>query len=145
MQQSVHLNQVQEIKELFASVSDPQEKYRIIIDLGRKLPKMPQNFQTTENQVNGCQSILYLYTYQENSRLKFFVESDALISKGLAALLVMAYENCNLEEFLKSPPTFIKELDILSSISINRSNGFASVYKKIRNDTLKIFYANSMK
>jgi len=138
MKNSIHNSQIEEIKALFSKSPDPQEKYKTIIELGRNLPDMPARLQTEENRVLGCQSTLYLHSYLEDDRLYFFVSSDALISKGLAAILTLSYQGLALEEMLKSPPNFIKDLDILSSISFNRSNGFANIYQKMKNQALSL-------
>jgi len=128
----------QVIEEILLEVTEPQERYQLIIELGKSLPAMPQKFFTDDNRVKGCQSTLYLHTFLENDRLKFFAHCDALISKGLAAILIRFYENQTLEHMLHTPPTFIQELDLLTSLSFNRSNGFAHIYQKMKQDALKL-------
>lgn len=108
------------------------------MDLGKTLPKMPKELQTENNKVSGCQSVLYLYSYLEDGILSFACECDALISKGLAAILIKAYEGLTPLEMLQSEPNFIKELDIMASISLNRSNGLAHIYQKIKTQSLNL-------
>lgn len=106
--------------------------YEELIALGKSLPQAPINEMDKENLVEGCQSVMYLKTSYKEGKLFFKVFSEALISRGLAALLVYFYDGLTPEEILKTPPDFIKKLGITASITPGRSNGLASLYKKIR-------------
>lgn len=130
--------QTKTIKEILLETTNPQERYQLIIELGKALPIMPKKFLIDDNRVKGCQSTLYIHTLLENDQIKFFAHSDALISKGLAAILIHFYENMSLENMLNTPPTFIQELDLLSSLSFNRSNGFAHIYQKMKLEALRL-------
>ena len=134
---------VKNLLDLFDQTKNLEEKYRLIMDLGKALPKMPKEQQTESNKVSGCQSVLYLYTCMEDGYLCFTCECDALISKGLAAILIKAYEGLTPLEMLQSEPNFIKELDVIASISINRSNGLANIYQKIKKQSLTLLASAS--
>lgn len=129
-----------QIKKIFAPQST-EERYKTLIDLGRKLPPFSENHKTADQIVPGCQSTLYLYAFFEEGKLFFEAYSDALISAGLAALLIAVYSGETPETILKSSPDFIRELGIHSSLSINRSNGLANIYLKIKQEALKILVA----
>jgi len=125
------------VKNLFQGCLTPQERYQRIIELGRQLPPMPAEFKTEENIVKGCQSIVYLYSEMEDGKIFYYAHSEALISAGLAALLIKAYSGQPPEVILKSKPTFLEELQILGSLSPSRSNGLANMYLRMQQEALK--------
>ena len=129
----------QAIQETFASL-DAEARYKVLIELGRGLPPFPNEFKTPERQVLGCQSILYLYTAFENGKCFFQADADALISKGLAALLIAAYSGETPETILTCPPHFIGKIGIGASLSPNRSNGLVQIHLKMKQDSLKFFF-----
>ena len=110
---------------------------QIIIDLGKSLPKLDSAFKVPENRVKGCQSIVYLHTQKMDRVLLFSAESDALISQGLAALLIKVYSGETPDTLLKCPPTFLEELDIPSSLTPNRANGLYSMHLRMQQEALK--------
>jgi len=126
-----------EIRKAFSSLKTPEERYNFLIDLGRKLPTYPDALKIPENLVPGCQSLLYLATTLRDGKMHFQAHSDALISKGLAALLLWAYDGCSPEELLKNPPSFLQELGIFASLSPSRSNGLAQIYRRMQQEAVK--------
>ena len=129
---------VQTLNKIFESTKDSKDRYKLIMKLGSELEKMQEEFLTEINKVSGCQSMMYLTTFLKDGKLCFYAHSDALISKGLAAILILVYQDLTIETFLKSPPEFVKELDLLSALSFNRSNGFASIYQKMKEQVFKL-------
>lgn len=103
---------------------------------GKKLPSFPEEYRTEKNLVPGCQSLLYLHAEQKEEGLHFYADSDALISKGLAALLVYYYSGETPETILKNKPTFLETLDIVQSLSPTRAGGVASLYVKMQKEAL---------
>ncbi|MFV0339450.1 MAG: SufE family protein [Parachlamydiaceae bacterium] len=128
------------IKGLFSSCKSNEDKYKKIIELGRALPPIPEKFKTDENLVKGCQSRMYLHSVYENGVLSFEAESDALISAGLAALLVQVYSGETPETILKSPPLYLEELAISQSLTPSRSNGLYSLHLRIKQEALKALF-----
>ncbi len=128
---------VADVKILFQDCLSQQDRYQRIIELGRQLPPMPLEYRTDENIVNGCQSIVYLYSEIEDGKIYYLAHSEALISAGLAALLIKAYSGKSAEVILKSKPTFLEELQILGSLSPSRSNGLANMFLRMQQDALK--------
>ena len=126
-----------QIDELLSGCETPQEKYQKIIERGRNLPPFPEWEKRSENIVQGCQSIVYLSGEIKDGKLYFKAASDALISAGLAALLLEAYNGQPPEFILKSPPTFIEKHEIGTSLSPGRSNGLASMFLQMQRHALK--------
>ena len=90
-----------------------------------------------ENVVPGCQSVMYLRSYMEGGAVFFEAESEALISSGLAALLVCVYSGELPEAILKCPPDYLEELGIRTSLTPNRTNGLYHIHLRMRQDALK--------
>ncbi len=129
------------LKEIFINLSSRDEKYEKIIEMGRALPPLSPSARTQENLVQGCQSLLYLETTSKEGRLCFNADSEALISKGLAALLIYVYSGEPPEALFKEPPLFLKEIGLHQALSPARSNGLLSLYKKMQHEALKAFTA----
>lgn len=125
------------MKEAFASSTTAEAKYQKIIELGRLLPAMEEIHKVEANIVQGCQSTLYLHTLLENENIYFNAHSEALISAGLAALLIDVYSGQSPITVLKCPPSFIKELGIDIALTPGRSNGLANMYLKMQQEALK--------
>jgi len=137
------LKKQQKIKDLFANCPTKEKKYEKIIELGRQLPFFPQQDKTPENFVKGCQSTMYLTSKLENGLVHFAAESDALISAGLAAILLQVYEGETPETILKCPPTYLDELGISASLTPNRANGLYSIHLRMKQDALNLYMKNA--
>ena len=127
------------LKKIFDKFSTPDERYLKIMELGKQLPKLDPIYKIEANIVNGCQSTMYLRTYSENGKLFFQVDSDALISLGLAALLVFIYSEETPETILKCPPKCLEELGISALLSPSRANGLYSIHLKMKQEALITF------
>jgi cysteine desulfuration protein SufE len=125
------------IKKKFEGCATAEMRYAKLIELGRALPPLNPEFLKEENIVSGCQSIVYLGSYTEDGLMYFQAQSEALLSAGLAYLLVMAYSGHPAEAVLRCPPTFIEELQLASSLTPGRSNGLASMYLRMKQDAIK--------
>lgn len=125
---------------LFRGCGTPESKYLKIIELGRALPPFPAEHMLPANIVHGCQSTLYLHTHTENDgKIYFNVASEALISAGLAALLIAIYNGEPPEAVLKCPPRCLEKLGIAATLTPGRSNGLASMYLRMQREALKLF------
>ncbi len=127
----------QKLLDLFSSCSTPDARYQKIIELGRALPPYPPELMTPERIVSGCQSIVYLASTLHEGRVQFQVRSEALISAGLAALLLAVYNDETPEIILKCPPAFLDKLGIPASLTPGRSNGLSSMYLRMKQEALK--------
>lgn len=131
------------ILSYFENATTPEQKFKILIDLGQKLTqKKDLALFTSEELVPGCQSLMYLKAKEREGKLFFEIFSEALISLGLAALLIQYYEGETPEDILSNPPTFLEELSLHTSLSPGRSNGVASLYLKIRQQALSFHLLN---
>ncbi len=131
------MNNHDSLKKLFTSCKTPEERYELIISLGQKLPPMNPLYKTKENLVEGCQSNLYLHSSLIDGLLHFETDSDALISKGLAAILIHLYNKEPPEHILKYPPTLLSELAIFTSLSPTRATGLRSLYTRMQKIALQ--------
>lgn len=129
----------QEIIDEFSIFSDWMDKYAYIIEQGNNLPMLDDKYKTPENIIKGCQSRVWLQADDKNGRLEFQTESDALIVKGLLALVIRVFNNRTYDEILSADLRFIKEIGLTDHLSPTRSNGLVSVIKQIQ------FYAMAYK
>ena len=128
---------VEKVKSLFSSCSTAEERYQKIIELGQQSPKLSSEDRIPENIVKGCQSLMYLKSTYDGTHLSFATESDALISSGLAVLLVMVYSGEKPEIILKSPPAYLDEIGVTTALSPNRANGLYSLHLRMKQEALK--------
>ena len=126
------------IKKIFLKLSSQEAKYHYIIEIGRKTAPMPVCDQTEERLVLGCQSLLYLKVECDHGRLCLQVSSNALISAGLASLLIQVYQGESPETVFECPPLFLKEIGLLSLLSPSRSNGVKSLYQQLQRECLRL-------
>lgn len=126
----------EKLKKIFAPLST-SERYQALMDMGKRLPPFPDSYKTPDRIVRGCQSLLYLKAEVCDGKIYFEAHADALISAGLAALLISIYAGESPEIVLTQNPDFIGELGLGSSLSLNRSNGLANIHLRMKQDALK--------
>lgn len=120
------------IIEDFSRLSDWEEKYKKIIELGRVLTPFPEAYRNEENKVRGCQSQVWLFARIHDGKVELFGDSDALIVKGLVAVLLEIYSGGSPEEILKLEPEFVERLGFANNLSPSRTNGLFSMLKQIK-------------
>ena len=125
------------LKQLFSGAATPEEKYQILVDLGKEQPRLLPEEKTEETRVHGCQSRTYLKTVYEDGRLYLYTDSDALISAGLGQLITLVYSGEPPEVILRCPPAYIEELGITASLSPGRANGLANILLRVRQEAAK--------
>ena len=127
----------QKILNNFADLNDWDSKYKKIIEMGKSLPEFPEKHRTDDNKVKGCQSQVWLFAeLNQQGHVHFQGDSDALIVKGLVALLLELYSDLGPDEILAGSPEIFKTLGLNSQLSPSRSNGLSSMFKQIRNYAL---------
>jgi cysteine desulfuration protein SufE len=127
------INEIQdEIIEEFELFDDWADKYEYIIDLGKKLKPFPDEAKTEENIIKGCQSRVWLNAKKVDENLVFEADSEAIIVKGLVAILVRILSNHKPEEIAKADLYFIDKIGMTSHLAQTRSNGLASMVKKMK-------------
>ncbi|MEZ4820357.1 MAG: SufE family protein [Bdellovibrionota bacterium] len=123
----------QELIENFELFDQWEDRYRYIIDLGKKLPPLPQEQRTVENKVQGCVSQVWLTHTEKNGRHKFQADSDAFIVKGLASILIHLYNNKTAEEIQAiNIEEVFAQIGLSEHLSPTRRNGFFSMVQKIQ-------------
>lgn len=116
----------------FKVFDDWMDKYKHIIQLGTQLKPLSSEDKNDSNLVKGCQSQVWLVANYGNGQIKFEADSDAAITKGLAALVVRLYTNQSPEQILKTQPRFIHEIGMTEHLSPTRANGLASMVKQMK-------------
>ena len=111
---------------------DPQERFAYLIDRARNAPGLDSEYQIETFRIEGCQSNLWLVPSFEGGLCQFRVDSDAVITKGVAGLLAELYSDCPPEEILQHPPEFLSEVGITQHLTPNRRNGLSNVWTKIK-------------
>jgi cysteine desulfuration protein SufE len=130
----------------FSSLDNWEDRYKKIIALGKAMPGLPPEKKTEEAIVKGCQSQVWLHaSLSEEGHVILEGDSDALIVKGLVAMLVKLYSESTPEEILFTPPDFIKKIGFEAHLSPSRSNGFFSMLKQIRHFAQAMTILKSMK
>ncbi|WP_029605786.1 SufE family protein [Kozakia baliensis] len=122
---------IDEIAAELAMFDDWMDRYQYIIELGRKLPEFPLDWQNDAHRVPGCQSQVWLEAKEEDGRLYFAGASDAAIVSGLVALLLRVYSGRKREEIRATDPVFLHELGLVKALSTNRGNGVEAMARAI--------------
>ena len=122
----------EEIIDEFSMFEDWEERYQYIIDLGKTLPLIDENFKTEENLIKGCQSKVWLHAAQQNENIVFTADSDAILTKGIIAILIRVFSNQSAAKILDSDTHFIDEIGLKEHLSPTRANGLVSMIKQIK-------------
>lgn len=119
------------IKE-FSQYDDWEEKYSYLIKIGKELNNFPEEYRTEKNKLEGCQSQVWINARFENGKLILHADSDAMIVKGLIALLIKVYSGHTPDEILTNPPEFLTKIGIDSHLSPTRKNGLSAMLKQVQ-------------
>lgn len=127
------INEAQdEVIEEFAGFTDWMDKYQMLIDLGSELEPLDSRYKTEQNLIDGCQSRVWLQADYDGSVITFTADSDALIVKGIIALLIQVISGHTSEEILSADLYFIERIGLKDHLSPTRSNGLLAMVKQIR-------------
>ncbi len=126
----------QAIIEEFSFFDDWLERYQYLIDLGKKLPPLPEEERTDDRLLAGCQSNVWFLAEGDADRLAFRANSDAAIVSGLIALLLRVYSDRSAEEILATEPEFVDAIGLSEHLSPTRANGLNAMLKAVRNVAL---------
>ena len=122
----------EEIVDEFSMFDDWMEKYDYLIELGKSLPLIDEKYKTEDNLIKGCQSKVWLHAEKEGDKIKYTADSDAIITKGIIALLLRVFSNQKPEDILKTETDFIDKIGLKEHLSPTRANGLVSMIKKIK-------------
>lgn len=123
---------ISQVRERFLKFSDWEDRYKELIELGKDLKNYPEDKREDKYQVKGCQSQVWLYPEFKDGRVYFWGDSDAVLVKGIVGLLVYVYSEATPDQILGTKPDFLKEVGITEHLSMNRSNGLASMVKQMQ-------------
>ena len=127
------INEIQdEIIEEFSGFDDWMDKYQLLIDLGNEQDPLDDKYKTEQNLIDGCQSRVWLQADLIDGKLLFTAESDALIVKGIVALLIRVLSGHTPQEILDADLYFIEEIGLKEHLSPTRSNGLLAMVKQMR-------------
>ena len=121
-----------EIIEEFTGFDDWLDRYQLLIDLGNEQEPLPEEYKTDSNLIEGCQSRVWLQADVVDGKIIFRAESDALIVKGIVALLIKVYSGHTSDEILASEPYFVEAIGLKEHLSPTRSNGLVAMIKQMR-------------
>jgi cysteine desulfuration protein SufE len=124
---------------------DWMQRYEYIIDLGKNLPLIQEEFKTDDNVIKGCQSKVWLKGEQKDDKIAFTADSDAILTKGIIAILIRVFSNQKSSDILNADMDFIDEIGLKEHLSPTRANGLVSMIKNIKMyalafDAKKIIY-----
>ncbi len=121
-----------EIIEEFSIFNNKNDSYTYIIELGKNLPTYPEQFRTDDKLIKGCQSKVWVYPYIQNEHILFYGDSDSTLVKGLVSLVVRVLSDQKAADIVKADLYFVDKIGLQQMLSMNRSNGFASLVKQVR-------------
>jgi cysteine desulfuration protein SufE len=133
-----------EIVEEFSIFDQWDDKYQYIIDMGKSLPPLDEKYKTDDRLIKGCQSRVWLYTELKDGKIIFHADSDAIITKGLVALMVRVLSEHTPKEIVDAQLTFINKIGLAEHLSPTRANGLVAMVKQMKMDAFAM-QSNSIK
>ena len=127
-----------EIVEEFSLFEDWMGKYEHIIELGKSLPMIEEKYKTDDRLIKGCQSKVWLRSDVKDNKIFFTADSDAIITKGLVALMVRVLSSHTSEEIINAKMDFINEIGLTQHLSPTRANGLVNMIKQMKLDALAL-------
>ncbi|MBK9224882.1 MAG: SufE family protein [Flavobacterium sp.] len=121
-----------EIVDEFSMFDDWMQRYEYIIELGKSLPLIKEEFKTDDNLIKGCQSKVWLKGEQNEDKIIFTADSDAILTKGIIAILIRTFSNQKASDILDADMSFIDEIGLKEHLSPTRANGLVSMIKNIK-------------
>ncbi|MEM7084790.1 MAG: SufE family protein [Bacteroidota bacterium] len=122
----------EELVDEFALFDDWMDKYQHLIDLGKSLPLIDETLKTDDKIIKGCQSKVWLDAQFDNNMVIFTADSDAIITKGIVAVLIRAYSNQTPEAIINADTSFIDEIGLKDHLSPTRANGLVAMIKQMK-------------
>ena len=121
-----------EIIDEFSMFEDWEERYQYMIDLGKDLPLIEAQFKTDDNIIKGCQSKVWVHAELNNDTIAFTADSDAIITKGIIAILIRVFSNQHPSAIIEANTDFIDEIGLKEHLSPTRANGLVSMIKQLK-------------
>ncbi|MFN4025977.1 MULTISPECIES: SufE family protein [Flavobacterium] len=121
-----------EIVDEFSMFDDWMQRYEYIIELGKSLPLIEEQYKTEDNIIQGCQSKVWVHAELQGDKVVFTADSDAILTKGIIAILIRAFSNQKASAILDANTDFIDEIGLKEHLSPTRANGLVSMIKKLK-------------
>ncbi len=121
-----------EIVDEFAMFDDWMQRYEYMIDLGKSLPLIDESLKKDENLIKGCQSKVWVHGDMIDDKIVFTADSDAIITKGIIAILIRAFSNQHPSAIIEANTDFIDEIGLKEHLSPTRANGLVSMIKQLK-------------
>ncbi|MFK8298782.1 SufE family protein [Capnocytophaga cynodegmi] len=127
------IQQIQnEIVEEFSFFDDWMQRYEYLIELGKSLPLIDDTYKTDDYTIKGCQSKVWLFANLVNGKVVYTADSDAIITKGIVALLIRVFSNQKPEDIVKANTAFIDQIGLKEHLSPTRANGLVSMIEQMK-------------
>lgn len=128
-----NIKEIQEdIVEEFSMFDDWMQRYEYMIELGKSLPLIEEKYKVEENLIKGCQSKVWVHAELQGNKLFFTADSDAIITKGIVAILIRTFSNQHPADILTADTKFIDEIGLKEHLSPTRANGLVSMIKQLK-------------
>ena len=127
-----------EIVEEFSMFDDWMGKYEHIIELGKSLPMIEEKYKTDDRLIKGCQSKVWLRSEVKDGRIFFTADSDAIITKGLVAMVIRVLSGHSPEEIVNAKMNFVNQIGLTQHLSPTRANGLVNMIKQMKLDALAL-------
>lgn len=121
-----------DIIEEFSMFDDWEERYQYMIDLGKTLPLIDEQYKNDEQSIKGCQSKVWVRAEMKNGKLFFTADSDAIITKGIIAILIRVFSNQSPKDIIEANTDFIDKIGLKEHLSPTRANGLVSMIKQLK-------------
>ena len=121
-----------EIIEEFSMFDDWMQRYEFMIELGKSLPLINDQYKTDDNIIKGCQSKVWLHAKMNDDKVVFTADSDAIITKGIIAILIRVFSNQTPKDIIEADTAFIDEIGLKEHLSPTRANGLVSMIKQLK-------------
>ncbi len=128
------MSEINQIIKDFEFLDSWEDKYQLIIDMGKSLPHMDDEYKVDSNKLKGCQSTVYFITQNNKDTLSFMANSDAFIVQGLIALILKVFNNKTPTQIMNTELSFLKEIGLDQHLSPTRKNGLSAMISRIKHE-----------
>ncbi|WP_336066442.1 SufE family protein [Mesoflavibacter sp. CH_XMU1404-2] len=122
----------EEIIDEFSMFEDWEERYQYMIDLGKTLPLIDEQYKTDDHIIKGCQSKVWVHAQMDEDKVAFTADSDAIITKGIIAILIRVFSNQHPKDIIEADTDFIDKIGLKEHLSPTRANGLVSMIKQLK-------------
>ena len=129
---NIVIQRQEQIVAEFEKLTDWEDRYKKLIELGKSLPELSDEKKQEDFLIKGCQSQVWMHAKKESGLIFFEADSDALLVRGLVALLLKVYSGALAEDIISTPPEFIKKIGLETKLTPSRANGLVAMIKQMK-------------